>query len=203
MSMESLPSCPADASSVEDGEDDLDEYLGVQLERPEFRALYEDSQLRSNLLRCLVSARQQAHLTQQAVALLMGTTQSAVSELEGGATDPRLSTLQRYARALDRRIAAWVLPESAEASFLPGFLNFAQATAVSSWHWSSAQLVNGEPSARFVAVGSAFGYPSRVYFAGSGCPTEVLPALSSTPEIEIPVKSAEQVTGVQLSRVSA
>jgi transcriptional regulator with XRE-family HTH domain len=39
-------------------------------------------------------------MSQKQVAQAMQTTQSAVSELEGGATDPRLSTLQRYARAV-------------------------------------------------------------------------------------------------------
>jgi transcriptional regulator with XRE-family HTH domain len=39
-------------------------------------------------------------ISQAEVASAMGTTQSAVSDLERGATDPRLSTLQRYARAV-------------------------------------------------------------------------------------------------------
>jgi DNA-binding XRE family transcriptional regulator len=65
-----------------------------------FRAHFEDAQARSSLLRSLVKARNSAGMTQKAVAETMETTQSAVCELEGGSIDPRLSTLQRYARSV-------------------------------------------------------------------------------------------------------
>jgi transcriptional regulator with XRE-family HTH domain len=67
---------------------------------PTFREHFEDAEVRSCLLRGLVKARNSAGRTQAMVAQSMETTQSAVSELEGGETDPRLSTLQRYARAV-------------------------------------------------------------------------------------------------------
>ena len=44
--------------------------------------------------------RERARVSQGAVAELMRTSQSVVSELESGAADPRLSTLRRYAAAL-------------------------------------------------------------------------------------------------------
>jgi transcriptional regulator with XRE-family HTH domain len=65
-----------------------------------FRGHFEDAQVRSGLLGGLIKTRNSAGFTQAQVAQVMETTQSAVSELEGGATDPRLSTLQRYARAV-------------------------------------------------------------------------------------------------------
>lgn len=46
-------------------------------------------------------ARRRRHgLTQADVARALGTTQSAIARLEGGAVSPRLATLQSYARAL-------------------------------------------------------------------------------------------------------
>lgn len=69
-------------------------------EDPEFRAHFEDAHARSALLRELVAARRGSGQTQTAVALRMATTQSTISHLEGGGSDPRLSTLQRYARAV-------------------------------------------------------------------------------------------------------
>jgi DNA-binding XRE family transcriptional regulator len=87
-----------------DEPDELDSYLRDQLEDPAFRAAFEDAQERSGLLRELIDHRRRIGASQAAVADRMGTTQSAVSELEGGATDPRLSTLQRYARALGLRL---------------------------------------------------------------------------------------------------
>jgi transcriptional regulator with XRE-family HTH domain len=80
--------------------DDLDDFLDEELRDPEFRGAYEDAMARSALLRALVSRRGECQLNQAGVAALMGTTQSAVSDLERGATDPRLSTLQRFARAV-------------------------------------------------------------------------------------------------------
>jgi len=48
----------------------------------------------------LVSHRNTLKLKQKEVAREMGTSQSAVSELERSDSDPRISTLMRYARAL-------------------------------------------------------------------------------------------------------
>lgn len=50
-------------------------------------------------LRC---ARLEFGFSQRTVAELMSTTQSAVSEIERGLSDPRVSTLRRYAAALGR-----------------------------------------------------------------------------------------------------
>lgn len=54
---------------------------------------------RDSVVTALVARRRALGLTQTAVGRSMGTTQSAVSELESGA-DCRLSTLRRYAAAL-------------------------------------------------------------------------------------------------------
>jgi transcriptional regulator with XRE-family HTH domain len=52
----------------------------------------------------LVRLRRDAGLSQTEVAARMGTSQSAVARLEAGQGDLRLSSLQRYAAALGRRI---------------------------------------------------------------------------------------------------
>jgi DNA-binding XRE family transcriptional regulator len=85
---------------LDDGHDDLDALLDEEMRDPAFRAAYEDAAARSALLRALVEQRGEHGVSQGEVAARMGTTQSAVSDLERGATDPRLSTLQRYARAI-------------------------------------------------------------------------------------------------------
>jgi len=85
-------------------DDDFDTYLEHRLADPEFRAAYEDAKARSDLLRRFVARRKVRSISQAAVAAQMGTTQSAVSDLEAGSTDPRLSTLQRYARAIGCRL---------------------------------------------------------------------------------------------------
>lgn len=79
---------------------ELDDLLQTELASPVFAAAYQDAAARADLLFALVTQRRSLGLSQTAVARAMGTTQSAVSELEGGASDPRLSTLQRYARAI-------------------------------------------------------------------------------------------------------
>jgi len=80
--------------------DDLDAFIEEQSHDPAFAAAYEDAQSRAELLASCVRLRKESGRTQAEVADAMGTTQSAVSDLEAGATDPRLSTLQRYARAV-------------------------------------------------------------------------------------------------------
>lgn len=99
--------------------DDLDDYLAERVTDPVFAASYEDAQMRSELLRSMVTARQHRDVSQGSVARLMGTTQSAVSDLERGATDPRFSTLQRYARAIGQRLVVALQTASTHRQ-LPG-----------------------------------------------------------------------------------
>jgi transcriptional regulator with XRE-family HTH domain len=68
---------------------------------PGFADLAEDQR---ELVDRLVEVRQGLGLSQTEVAARMGTSQSAVARLERGDADVRLSTLQRYAAALDRRV---------------------------------------------------------------------------------------------------
>jgi predicted transcriptional regulator len=69
---------------------------------PGFEAFASDP---DDMLVALVKRRQRLGLTQTAVAARMGTSQSAVARLEAGRSDPRLSTLARYAAALDTAVS--------------------------------------------------------------------------------------------------
>ena len=57
------------------------------------------------LVRDLAALRQSLGLSQTLVAARMGTSQSSLARLEAGEMDPRLSTVERYARALDLGLA--------------------------------------------------------------------------------------------------
>jgi transcriptional regulator with XRE-family HTH domain len=89
-------------------DEDYDELADVRAESeaqdPAFAGAYEDARSRSALLAQLIKVRKDLKLTQKQVAERMGTTQSAISELEGGASDPQFSTLQRYARAVTAKL---------------------------------------------------------------------------------------------------
>jgi hypothetical protein len=87
-----------------DNHDDLDVFLAEELEEPTFRAAYEDAGYRENLVRDLVCRRQALGLNQSVLAARMATTQSAVSDFEGCVGDARISTFQRYARAVECRL---------------------------------------------------------------------------------------------------
>ena len=65
---------------------------------------FQDATRRLAMLSAMPKIRGLRKLTQASVAAAMGTTQSAVSDLESGRVDPQLRTLQRYARAIKRRL---------------------------------------------------------------------------------------------------
>lgn len=107
-------------------ETDFDRWLeAAQESDPMFDGAMDDAECRAALIRRLAACRAELHLSQTAVAKLMETTQSAVSELEGGLTDPRLSTLQRYARAVNCAIQINLQPAR---HFLP--INYGVVEAV-------------------------------------------------------------------------
>lgn len=64
------------------------------------KAPAEDAESRRFMIDMLIEMRRLAGLTQTDVARRMGITQATVAGLETAAHDPKLSTMQRYARAV-------------------------------------------------------------------------------------------------------
>jgi DNA-binding XRE family transcriptional regulator len=86
-------------------QDFLDEMISESTQRnPRFPQLMEESQQRRELLQKLAALRMAAHITQMTVARNIRTSQSAVARMEAGIVDPRLSSVQRYAASIGKRI---------------------------------------------------------------------------------------------------
>jgi len=92
--------------------DFLDKVIAERTKKnPNFPALVEASLRRRQFLRHLAAEREKMGLSQTTVAALMGTSQSAVARIEGAGTDAKISTIDRYAAALGRRVE-WRLTKS-------------------------------------------------------------------------------------------
>jgi len=76
----------------------------VDEELPRLPGFREMARRRQELVTELVEHRRAAGLSQAEVADRMGTSQPAVARLEAGGVDARLSTLERYAAAVGRRL---------------------------------------------------------------------------------------------------
>ena len=74
-------------------------------QNPEFPQLLEAALRSRQLVRDLADLRRGLGLSQTAVAAKMGTSQAALARLEAGESDPRISTVERYAAALGRGLA--------------------------------------------------------------------------------------------------
>jgi transcriptional regulator with XRE-family HTH domain len=71
---------------------------------PVFPGFKELAERRRDFVGRLVAQRVALGLTQTEVAARMGTSQSAVARLESGVADVRISTLERYAAAIERSL---------------------------------------------------------------------------------------------------
>lgn len=80
-------------------------------EDADFRAAVADAEHLLRVLSDYGATRRGKKLSQSKVAQLMGTTQSAISELEKGIPEPRISTLMRYARILGKRLRLMLVDE--------------------------------------------------------------------------------------------
>lgn len=87
----------------------------MESERTAFPGLRGMLDRRRALASELVSARQNSGLSQTEIAARMGTSQSAVARLERGDADVRMSTLERYAAALNRTVDWQVRPRTEES----------------------------------------------------------------------------------------
>ena len=79
--------------------------MGGRTHDPVFPGFSEMAARRRSLSSELTARRVKLGLSQTEVAARMGTSQSAVARLESGASDVRLSTLERYAEAIDQQLA--------------------------------------------------------------------------------------------------
>ena len=81
----------------------LKDLKAQMLANPAIRAEYDAQAEDFAAARELIAARARAGLTQGEVAQRMGTTQSVIARLEGGARMPSMRTVQRYAQAVGAR----------------------------------------------------------------------------------------------------
>ena len=77
----------------------------------EFPSLMEEARQRRALLDALSAIRSRSRISQSAIAKRIKTSQSAIARLEAGIVDPRLSTVQRYAASVGKRIQ-WTLVDA-------------------------------------------------------------------------------------------
>lgn len=91
--------------------DFLAEIIGERrAKNPAFHAMVDVALERRRMLRQLAEDRLALGLSQTAVAAQMGTSQSAIARIESGKADVKLSTLERYAATLGRKVEWRVAP---------------------------------------------------------------------------------------------
>ncbi len=84
---------------------DLNEYIEKRKQAdPDFAKDYETGYEHFKIGEMLKQARLDRGLTQEELATLLHTKKTAISRIENHAGDIRLSTLERYARALDKEL---------------------------------------------------------------------------------------------------
>jgi DNA-binding XRE family transcriptional regulator len=84
---------------------DLERYITTRKGRdPQFAENFDTGYARFKIGVVLRQAREEAGLTQEQLATLLHTKKSAISRIENHAEDIRLSTLDRFATALGKRV---------------------------------------------------------------------------------------------------
>lgn len=81
-------------------DDEFGPYLTGARREPRFESAYADAGTLHRVLDALVKRRCDLGITQGDLAERLGVRQPTISEFENESSDPRLSTLQRYARAV-------------------------------------------------------------------------------------------------------
>jgi ribosome-binding protein aMBF1 (putative translation factor) len=112
--------------------DFLDEIVTERrVKNPAFQAMVDAAVDRRRMLRQLAKDRISLGLSQTAVAAVMGTSQSAVARIESGKADVKVSTIERYAATLGRRVEWRVAPATSAKSSARGTIRAASGRAAS------------------------------------------------------------------------
>ena len=96
----------------DEGRDELEEMIAeFTAKDPKFPYMVQESLERRRLMYILIQERKRQRITQKILAARMDTKQSTLARMEQGKRDPRLSTLQRYAASLGKRLT-WQLVDA-------------------------------------------------------------------------------------------
>lgn len=91
--------------------DDLDRSIARRAAtNPDYPQMVQAALDRRRLLQALAAERERQHIPQLTVARSMKTSQPAVARIESGEVDVRLSTIERYAAAVGKRIQYELAP---------------------------------------------------------------------------------------------
>lgn len=74
------------------------------LKRPGHKKAHDDLELEFKIIRAMIDARIKKGMTQEKLAKILGTKQSAIARFETGNANPRLSFMKKLTRALDVKL---------------------------------------------------------------------------------------------------
>lgn len=80
------------------------EFEAEMLKRPGVKAEYDALAPEYELIKQIISARQEKQLTQKQLAEKVGTKQSSIARLESGSYNPSFQFLHKIADALDKKL---------------------------------------------------------------------------------------------------
>lgn len=83
----------------------FEDHLKKSLKDPEFKKIWEDSEIEYQLSCKIIEARLIGKLSQRDLAKKVKTSQAAISRIEGMNGNPSLSLLKRIAAALDTKLS--------------------------------------------------------------------------------------------------
>lgn len=93
--------------------DAVDEYIArLSEDDPDSAVFIAAFESNEGLMQALIDAREAAGVSQRQLAKTMGTSASVVVHMEAGHSDPRQSTVARYAASLGK-VVRWELVDSA------------------------------------------------------------------------------------------
>lgn len=84
--------------------DDFDRYLNEQMKNPDFKKEWDENESRYQLMRMVLRARNEEHLTRSELAERTGLRQSNISRIEKGQSMPSIATLAKIAQGLGKRL---------------------------------------------------------------------------------------------------
>ena len=85
--------------------DDFRKFLNKQLEDSDFRKGWDEMEPEYQIMKAMIAARMETGITQQQLSEKTGINQSNLSRIENGNGNPSVSTLNRIASALGKKLS--------------------------------------------------------------------------------------------------